>query len=164
LRKGGFVKKLLLLILPFYLLDQITKWLVVRSMDVGDERTVIPGFFTLLHATNRGSAFGMFQDRNAYFIALSVVVLIGLGYFYRKGAFPGVWPKVGVSLFVAGILGNLTDRLVRGHVVDFLSFDLHVRFANPWATFNIADSCICVAAGIFMIQSLFEKKESGGAA
>jgi signal peptidase II len=54
---------------------------------------------------------------------------------------------------MAGILGNLTDRLVRGHVIDFLLFNLHIRFADPWPAFNVADSCICIAVACFMVYS-----------
>ena len=152
------MKKLLLISLPLYLLDQLTKALVVRNLEIGDGVAVIPGFFTLVHATNTGAAFSMFENQNLFFVILSAAVLGMLAFFYKKGAFPGRWPQAGLALFVAGILGNLTDRLVHGHVVDFLSVDLHVRFANPWPTFNVADSCICVAAAIFACHSLFEKK------
>ena len=84
---------------------------------------------------------------------LSLVALVVLGVLYRQSAFAEPGARVGLLLLVPGILGNLTDRLVHGHVVDFLSFDLHVPGASPWPSFNVADSCICVAVGLFLLGS-----------
>jgi signal peptidase II len=64
--------------------------------------------------------------------------------------------RIGWALLLAGILGNLTDRLWHGSVVDFLLFDLHVPYAHPWPAFNVADSCIFVAAALFIWQSFRE--------
>ena len=154
------MKFLLFLTLPLYALDQLTKWLVVRNIDEGDGRPVIPGFFDLVHLTNTGAAFSAFTNNNLFFMALSVVVLAGLIVFYKRGAFKGALLGVGFALLISGILGNLTDRVLRGHVIDFLLFDFHVRFANPWPAFNVADSCICVAAGLFIIASFREGKKT----
>ncbi len=140
-------------VLPLYALDQGTKYLVVRDLDLGTSRVVIPGFFELWHSANRGAAFGMFQGGGAFFLALAVVALIALAVFWRQGMFAERWSAAGLCLLVPGILGNVTDRIVRGHVVDFLSFDLHFPGAHPFATFNVADSCICVAVGCFLIGS-----------
>jgi signal peptidase II len=68
------------------------------------------------------------------------------------------WRDVSLALLLAGILGNLTDRLLHGHVIDFLLFNLHVRYADPWPAFNVADSCISIAVVLFIIQSLSKKE------
>ncbi len=149
---------LLLLTLPLYALDQLTKWLVLRFIGPEDIVPVIPNFFSLVQVHNTGAAFGMLTNNNLFFIALSVVALVALAIFGWRGAFRDRWMSVGAALLVAGVLGNLTDRLLHGFVVDFLLFDLHVPFANPWPSFNVADSCICVAAGLFVAASFFEKK------
>ena len=69
----------------------------------------------------------------------------------------GVSPDTGIvialALLLAGVLGNLTDRLLYGHVIDFLLFNLHVPLADPWPAFNVADSCICIAVVFFIIHS-----------
>jgi signal peptidase II len=149
---------LLGLTLPLYGLDQITKWLVLRFIDPRVEITIIPNFFWLVQVHNTGAAFGMLRDNNVFFVALSSVALVALLVFWRRGAFHDLWAAVGAALLMAGILGNVTDRLLHRFVVDFLLFDLHVPFANPWPAFNVADSCICVAAALFVLGSLFEKK------
>jgi len=58
------------------------------------------------------------------------------------------------------VAGNLVDRFLHGYVIDFLSFDLHIPFANPWPAFNVADMCICVAAGLLIIASFLDGKKA----
>lgn len=152
-------KYLLFLTLPLYALDQLTKWLVMRNLEPGDGRTVIPGFFDLVYLTNTGVAFSAFTNKNGWFILLSFCVLIALAVFYKRGAFKGRLLGAGLALLVAGISGNLTDRILQHHVIDFLLFNLHVKFAEPWPAFNVADSCICVAAGLFILASFREEKK-----
>jgi signal peptidase II len=161
LRGGGVgvIRWFLGITLPLYLLDQVSKALVLRFVSPDESIPVIPGFFDLVQWHNTGAAFSMLTNNNAFFIALSSAALIALAIFWRRGAFPGGWMAFGAALLAAGILGNLTDRLLHGFVVDFLLFDLHVPFANPWPAFNVADSCICMAAAIFVVSSLFENKE-----
>ena len=137
--------------LPLYALDQWTKWLVVRHIRPEAPVSVIPGWFDLVYWTNTGAAFSMLAHRNGFFLALSVVAVGVLAVLYRRGAFDAPWSRAGFCLLVPGVLGNLTDRLARGSVVDFLLFYLHVPYANPWPAFNVADSCICVAVGCFLI-------------
>jgi len=145
-------------ILFLYTLDQLSKWLIVHSIEFNDGHTVVPGFFELVHVHNTGAAFGSFHDSNTFFIVLSLVTLGVLAACAWRGAFQEKWTRIGVSLLTSGVLGNLTDRFVRKHVVDFLSFDLHAPFAHPWPSFNVADSCICVAAAIYVIFSFRENK------
>ena len=145
-------------ILGFYALDQITKWLVIRTIEFEDARPVIPGFFDLVHVHNTGAAFGSFHDSNRFFIALSLATLCALAVCAWRGAFREKWARLGVALLASGVLGNLTDRLIHRHVIDFLSFDFHVPLAHPWPSFNVADSCICVAAAMFMVSSWRESK------
>ena len=151
--------------LPFYALDQWTKALVINAIPPYSEpRPIIDGFFYLCHWQNTGAAFSMGSGRNGFFIALSIVTLAGLLFFAARGAFRDLLSRTAVALLVAGILGNLTDRLRFSHVVDFLLFFLRVPFtkipiphADPWPAFNVADSCICTATALFLIAALFEK-------
>jgi signal peptidase II len=146
-------------VFAFYALDQVTKWLAIRAIpfETG-EVTVIPGFFSLVHWGNTGAAFSSFSDKNAMFIGLSLATLIVIGVFAMRGAFQHTATRVAVSLLSAGVLGNVTDRIWHHHVVDFLLFDLHVRFANPWPAFNVADSCICIAACVLIASSWMEER------
>jgi len=152
------VKFLLSIALPLYALDQASKWWIVRHLELHEQRPVVANFFDLVYFANTGAAFSFFTGNNLFFIVLSAVALVALVIFFQRGAFRDRPSRWAVALLVAGILGNLTDRLTHGHVVDFLLFDLHVRFANPWPAFNVADSCICTATGLFILSALFERK------
>ena len=147
-------------ILAFFALDQVTKWLAIRSIpyETG-ELVVIPGFFSLVHWGNTGAAFSSFSEKNGMFIGLSLLTLLVLAVFAFRGAFQSLATRIAVSLLSAGVLGNVTDRVRHHHVVDFLLFDLHVRYANPWPAFNVADSCICVAACILVASSWLEERK-----
>lgn len=144
--------------LPLYALDQATKWWIVGNFELHEQRAVIPNFFYLVYYSNTGAAFSAFTGQNTFFIALSVVALIALLVFFKKGAFKDKPSRWAAGLLCAGILGNLTDRIIHGHVVDFLLFNLHVRFADPWPAFNVADSCICIATALFIISAMFDRK------
>ncbi len=156
------MKEFLYLSLPLYALDQATKWWIVHEIEFQVElRPVIPDFFYLCYWDNTGAAFGMFKDNNLPFIVLSCAALVGLIVFRLRGAFDEPLSRLGVALLVGGILGNVTDRLVHKHVVDFLLFYLHIPGANPWPAFNIADSCICIAAALFILGSFRGEKAVG---
>lgn len=141
--------------LPLYALDQATKWSILRVANFDTEwfHEVAPRFFALVYWQNTGAAFSIGHNNNWFFIALSFAALIGLLIAIPRGAFPDRLSRWGAALLLSGILGNLTDRIVHGHVVDFLLFNLHVRFADPWPAFNVADICICTAVGLFLLGS-----------
>jgi len=114
------------------------------------------GWFEWVHFSNTGAAFGMLQDNNLFFVGLSLAALIGLGWAMKAAIFPGALNLAGLLLLLAGILGNLTDRLLHGYVVDFLFFDFGFPPFNPWPAFNVADSCICIAVGCLVLATFFD--------
>ncbi len=133
----------LLLSVVILLLDQGTKaWALARLRPVAMIE-VIPDFFRLTFATNRGVAFSLFADgpEGTRYI-LSAIALLAAG-------------MVSYQL-LAGILGNLIDRIRFGEVIDFLDFHLAERYA--WPTFNVADAVICVGAGLLAIELLREER------
>lgn len=137
--------------LPLYLLDQLTKLAVLRWIPEGMEIPVLPGFFNLVHVYNTGAAFGLGKNNNLFFLVLSLVALVGLLVFWFRGAFRLSATRWAVAILLAGVAGNLTDRIAHGHVVDFLDFIL--PFYGHWPAFNVADSCICIAAVLLVWQS-----------
>ena len=152
------MKTFLFLSLPLYALDQFTKFLVLRFIAPNRSLSLIPNFFDLVHVTNTGAAFGSFKNNNGFFIALSCLALIIIFAMLLRRSPVDSWRNIALGLLLAGIFGNLTDRLVHGHVIDFLLFDLHVPLAHPWPAFNVADSCICIAVVCFIIYSFRESK------
>lgn len=155
------MKYILLLTLPLYLLDQITKGLVLRHIHPDDPpRLIVPDFFALVNVTNDGAAFGSFKNNNWAFIVLACIAFVFVfALLLRRTRSRDRLRDVSLALLLAGIMGNLTDRFLHGHVIDFALFDLHVPFAHPWPAFNVADSCIFIAVICFIIHSLRKKKE-----
>jgi signal peptidase II len=151
---------------PYYLLmltllavDQATKLLIARTVELYQSITVIPGFFNITRIHNKGAIFGTFSQTNdtLVFVLLTAASLAALAlvvYYFFKTPAADKLMKVSLTLIMAGALGNLFDRLVRGHVIDFLDF--HIRDAH-WPFFNAADSCISIGACL-MLVILFRRK------
>lgn len=150
------MRLLIFLALPLYVLDQITKFLVLACIPTHVTIEVIPGVFNLVQVHNTGAAFGMFKDNNLFFIGLASVALVVLAVMARRGCFMDKPTRIGAALLVSGVLGNLTDRLIHGYVVDFL--DVILPWYGHWPAFNIADAAICTAAGLFLISGFTETK------
>jgi len=144
--------------LPLYALDQWTKLMVLRSISPDEPRAVVPDFFNLVNVTNDGAAFGSFRGNNTFFIAISAIAFLVVLALLVQRRPPDVWRDASLALLLAGILGNLTDRLLYGHVIDFLLFDLHIPYAHPWPAFNVADSCISIAVISFVLHSFWKEK------
>lgn len=158
---------LLSLSLPLYVLDQLTKWWVVRRFAPPDEHgqgeaiEVIPDFFWLHRLHNTGIAFGKFNGgvySNWIFGGISLAAFAAITVLWRKHAFPTRVGKTAAALLLSGIAGNVTDRLIHGYVVDFLQFRLGPVYAklsgSEWfPSFNVADSCICVAAALLFFSA-----------
>ena len=153
------MKYILLLSVPLYLLDQLTKHLVLRFIGSEDIHVVVPNFFSLVNITNDGAAFGSFKNNNAFFIVLSCVAFVFVFALLVRRRSRDRLRDISLALLLGGIMGNLTDRFLHGHVIDFALFDLHIPFAHPWPAFNVADSCICIAVVCFIIHSLRKQNE-----
>ena len=145
--------------IPLFVLDQLTKLLILNNFELGDQKSIIPNCFNLVRVHNTGIAFGKFNDgdgSNIIFTTISLLAFLGILFFWIRGHFPGKLNQLAVSLITAGVAGNVTDRILHGYVVDFLDFyigDMH------WPSFNIADSCICIAAALIFI-SAFTKEST----
>jgi signal peptidase II len=155
------VKFILFLSLPLYALDQWTKQMVLRFISPDEPRVLVSDFFSLVNVTNTGAAFGSFRGNNTFFVTISSIALVVVLGLLLRPRLPDRWRDISLALLLAGILGNLTDRLLYGHVIDFLLFDLHVPYAHPWPAFNVADSCISIAVVLFIIHSFRKQKSSG---
>ncbi len=147
------------IIISLLFIDQITKTIVSMSFNLYESRGVIPGFFNLTYIKNRGAIFGFFSTNQGFWVyaLLTLASLSALGlvvYYFYKTPSAERFLKVSLSLILAGALGNLTDRLLRGSVVDFLDF-----YVNDWhwPFFNIADASITVGA-ILLLYIFFFKK------
>ncbi|MGH7996043.1 MAG: signal peptidase II [Opitutaceae bacterium] len=119
--------------------------------------TVIPGFFYVIHVGNTGAAWSMFTGRSAILAVLAAAALVAIYLGRRALALREKWSQLCFGLLCGGIAGNLADRLIHGHVVDFI--DLHFgSFQYP--TFNVADSSICVGVALYLARSLFHRPQA----
>jgi signal peptidase II len=133
-------------------LDQLTKLLVLKFLGYTQEKIIIDGFFKLVHWANTGAAWSLFRGNNnvlalVALVALVVLVLSRHHFDSRTGL-----GQVAFGLIFGGIVGNLFDRLVRGHVIDFLYFYVQQRGGEVgFPAFNVADSAICTGVGLIFI-------------
>ena len=157
----GSLRKYVLLIAGVVLaLDRLSKWIISTTIPLYGNIPVIPGFFKLTHVTNGGAAFGLFSDSPSelrivfliFFSLLALAVVLALLWRHTQGLNSTAFA---LSLILGGALGNLWDRVLSGHVVDFLEFYIG---QYVWPDFNIADSAIVVGAAILMVEILFAPK------
>jgi signal peptidase II len=133
-------------------LDQFTKYLVVRELAEGSHIRVIRGFFNIVLTYNKGAAFGLFANLSMqfawlFFIISSSLVMVVVAYLWWRTPADHDLATVGYSLIFTGAVGNLIDRARLGQVVDFLDFHFGQMH---WPAFNIADSLVCVGAGLLL--------------
>jgi signal peptidase II len=140
--------------------DQLTKQWALTTLKPVSLIEVIPGFFRLTFATNRGVAFSMFAESelNVRFIFATVSALAAIFVIIYLWRTPAVRIRMNtaLSLLLAGIVGNLIDRVRLGEVVDFLDFHLGEKYT--WPTFNVADAAICVGAALLALEMFREEK------
>jgi signal peptidase II len=136
------------------LLDQISKITITRTFVHGEEKP-ITSFFNLVLAYNPGAAFSFLSNQGGwqrYFFAAIAIVAVGfIIYLLRKHAGQRMFCWA-LALIMGGALGNLIDRLMYGHVIDFLDF--HLRGVGHFPAFNIADTGICIGAFLFIVDEL----------
>lgn len=142
---------IIFIILLVILLDQGSKYLIIRYVDFFDSIEILP-FLHIVSVRNTGAAFGILKDMNThFFISISIIAIIFVIYLLKKNAYN----FVGLSLIFGGAAGNLIDRILYGYVVDFIDFSIGTFH---WPAFNLADSCITIGIGIVLLTSLYHLK------
>jgi signal peptidase II len=135
--------------------DQLTKGIVLRFLpDESDERSVLPGFFKLVHWQNTGAAWSSFAGRNGMLAIIAIAALIILFLSRRHFNSHTMVGQFAFGLVIGGIMGNLVDRVFRHYVVDFLRFYLQRRGGSEilgFPAFNVADSAICVGVTLVFL-------------
>jgi signal peptidase II len=147
-------RRIAVLALVIFGLDQLTKWLVLQSLEPGDEKIVIPGFFKFVHWGNTGAAWSLFSGNNGALVL--VALLAGVALFLTRHHFDShrLIGQIAFGLIFGGIAGNLFDRLIRHEVVDFLRFYILQRPLSSeigFPAFNVADSAICTGVGLIFL-------------
>ena len=150
------------IILGGIIIDQLSKLLVFSFMEIGDSVPIIKNFLHITYRTNPGMAFGMMgeSDQRWIFIVLSTVAIIGFGIYLYLGHAENKLYAVSIAMVVSGGLGNMIDRMGigfyrnaegMGEVIDFIDF------CGIWgAVFNVADSFVCVGAGLMILAAVID--------
>ena len=139
--------KFIFIIIIAFVLDQVSKILIMNNMKLNENEDVINNFFRVTYSHNDGAAFGMFGGKMIFIVIVSVLVLAYLLFelFYHKKR--NLLVDISISLIIGGLLGNLVDRIYFGYVRDFLDFKI---FNYDFAIFNLADTFIVIGALIFL--------------
>ena len=137
-------------------LDQITKLAVIARLAPYQDVIPLTGFFNLVHVHNAGAAFSLFADQpgwqRGFFIGLALAASAVILHLLRRPG-PPVF-HAGLALILGGALGNVIDRLLYGHVIDFL--DVYVGTWH-WPAFNVADSGITLGAALLILDAFRRK-------
>lgn len=146
-----------MLIIPasvIVLLDQWTKWLVSTNLDYGEMwapwHWLLP-YARIVHFSNTGSAFGMFQRFGSVFMILAILVSLFILYYFPQVDRRDWIIRLALTLQLGGAVGNLVDRLRQGYVTDFIS-------VGTFAVWNVADACISVGTVVLLIGIYFHDK------
>jgi len=135
-------------------LDQLSKLAVIDRLTAYVDVIPVTGFFNLVHVHNTGAAFSLFADQpgwqRGFFVTVALVASGIIVYLLRKTAGRRVF-SVALALILGGAIGNLIDRALYGHVIDFL--DVYVG-AWHWPAFNVADSAITVGAVLLIVDGM----------
>lgn len=139
-------------------IDQATKILVDRTMELYQSIPVINGLFSITYVRNKGAAFSFlanFDYRRPFFIAITLVAMIAIIVTFRKLRDDQRLAAVSLSLIFSGAVGNLIDRVRLGEVIDFL--DVYWK-THHWPAFNVADSAICVGVALLALDMIREER------
>ena len=148
---------LLSIIVGSVAVDQIVKAIVDSNMAVGETVPVIEDIFHFTYIQNRGAAFGMLANNRWIFMIISTVAIVAMCVYLFKFCAESMLTKTGFALLIGGGIGNMIDRVLLGYVIDMID----CRFIDFYV-FNVADSCVCVGAGIvalgFILSTIKEAK------
>jgi len=134
-----------------FILDRLTKILALKALLGGREIRVLPEAFHLTLVLNKGAAFGLFSRMTPILILFATISIFCIIVYLGRKRATDTLQATGLAMILGGALGNLTDRLFYGYVIDFI--DLRI-----WPVFNVADSFITIGAAVLIINMLLSQK------
>lgn len=150
-------KKLVAVIFIIAFIDQIIKGIVLVSMEIGSSLTLIGNFFSITYVENEGAAFSILSGNTILLIVLSLFALNILYFLFLKEKNVKKTQMITIGILMGGIIGNLVDRILYGHVIDYLDFCL---FGYNFPVFNFADICIVLSTIFLLYITLKEEKDA----
>ena len=139
-------------------IDQFTKYLVVKNMELYETIPIIDGFFYLTSHRNSGAAWGILQGRMGFFYVITAIVIIGIIYYLHKFGKENKLFAYALGLLLGGAIGNFIDRLFHQEVVDFA--DVIIFGYDNFPIFNVADSALTIGVILVIIITLLDEKRS----
>ncbi|HGE7609385.1 signal peptidase II [Bacillus thuringiensis] len=138
-------------------IDQISKWFIVKNMELGTSIPIIDNVLYITSHRNRGAAWGILENKMWFFYIITVVFVVFIVFYMKKYAKTDKLLGISLGLILGGAIGNFIDRVFRQEVVDFI----HVYiFSYNYPVFNIADSALCIGVVLIIIQTLLEGKKA----
>ena len=141
-----------------FLLDQIIKFIVCKTMSLYQRIVIFPNFFSIFYVQNTGAAFSILENHTILIVFISVFFLLLLGRYIKKETHYTILSIFSLGFILGGIFGNLFDRIIYRAVIDYLAFSI---FTYEAPVFNLADMAITIGIAIFTWNILFEKKKEG---
>lgn len=138
--------------------DQLTKWLVVKHLEIGERIVIWDPYINLLSHRNRGAAWGMLQGQMWLFYIVTFIVIIGILYYFHKEAKGQPLFSISLMLLLGGAVGNFIDRLWRKEVVDFI--DVLIPIINyDFPIFNVADAALTIGVIVIILHVFLDEKK-----
>jgi len=145
-----------------YMVDQSSKAWAIRTLRFGDDRRIVRGLLDFVYTENRGIAFGQLQESGAFgrwfFVVLAIAAAVAVLFYFLRTPRNDDRVLGACALLLAGIAGNLTDRVRLGYVIDFIV--LHAGSWH-WPTFNVADASISIGALLLAYDLVFAGRKTG---
>lgn len=136
--------------------DQLSKFIVIKALNVNHSIEVIKNFFYLTYTHNKGAAFSILTGKRIFLVFIAIIIIAAIIYYLKKNTPNNSLSKIAFSLVIGGSLGNLIDRILRGYVIDFIDVKI---FGYDFPIFNLADTFITI--GIFILILFSLRKEKG---
>ncbi len=153
------MKKKLGIIAILILIDQISKLYIYNTMEVGEYYTVIDDLFYIKFHLNDGAAWGIFSGNLMFLTAITVVVIVAIGYYLYKNPSLDKLTSYGLVLYLAGAIGNFIDRVRLGAVIDFFDFTIPI-IDYDFPIFNVADMLL-VCGFILIFFAIIKERNNG---
>lgn len=150
------MRKFYLLSVLAIIIDQWTKYLVIKHMTLHEEIVIIKNFFSLTSHRNKGAAWGILQDQMLFFYIITLIVVVGIIYYMEKHIKDQKMMSIAFSLILGGAIGNFIDRLFRKEVVDFLDFMI---FTYDYPIFNVADMALVIGVALVLLATFLEERK-----
>ena len=138
-------------------IDQVSKWIIVKEMELGESIPIIDNVLYITSHRNRGAAWGILENKMWFFYVITVIFVIFILFYMKKYAKTDKLLGISLGLILGGAIGNFIDRVVRKEVVDFIHTYI---FSYNFPVFNIAESALCVGVALIIIQTLLEGKNT----